>query len=284
MSTKLKIIRPSGPTSPNNSSGRRKTFPKSSGSGRVISVTSGKAGVGKSIIAANLACALKQNHNLNVALVDLSLQFGDQGLMFAAETEPSLVNILSSIHDLTPEFLISCMHQTNGISLLTAPPSPEQADLFERQHFNSLLEVLKGSFDLIILDLSSHLSDVTLEALECSDAILVITSSHLASVKGAKLLLKILHDLRIEDEKILLILNHSEASLKVESKELESQIKYPILTSLPYSGSALLASIVEGVPLFATKPKSDFGEQITLISSSLNTSHPKTLKPSRKKI
>src|ERR1700730_6247569 len=54
------------------------------GRGQVVAVVAGKAGTGKSTIAANIACAIARDHRMTVAVVDLSLQFGDQALMFDA--------------------------------------------------------------------------------------------------------------------------------------------------------------------------------------------------------
>src|SRR5207302_2267105 len=49
--------------------------------GQLITVISGKGGVGKSVVATNLAVLLARRHPTKVAMVDLSLQFGDVAAM-----------------------------------------------------------------------------------------------------------------------------------------------------------------------------------------------------------
>ena len=53
----------------------------------MITIVSGKGGVGKSIIATNLALVLNRPHPGSVVLVDLSLQFGDIAALLAMTPE-----------------------------------------------------------------------------------------------------------------------------------------------------------------------------------------------------
>ncbi|WP_124220594.1 P-loop NTPase [Aquisalibacillus elongatus] len=54
--------------------------------GQVITVCSGKGGVGKTLLAVNLAVSLSKK-NADVALIDGEFQFGDVGL--AMDLQPS---------------------------------------------------------------------------------------------------------------------------------------------------------------------------------------------------
>src|SRR5262249_15553559 len=49
--------------------------------GRIVSVVSAKGGVGKSVVAANLAVALRSQTGGEVAIIDGDLQFGDVPVM-----------------------------------------------------------------------------------------------------------------------------------------------------------------------------------------------------------
>jgi len=53
--------------------------PRAAALGEVIVLFSGKGGVGKTLLATNLAVALSVETESRVALVDLDLQFGDIG-------------------------------------------------------------------------------------------------------------------------------------------------------------------------------------------------------------
>ena len=63
--------------------------------GRVTAVVSGKGGVGKTVLAINLAAALAETHPGRVVLVDLSLQFGDVGAALDLPTAHSITDLLA---------------------------------------------------------------------------------------------------------------------------------------------------------------------------------------------
>jgi pilus assembly protein CpaE len=236
------------------------------GPGRVVAVLSGKPGTGKSTIASNLAAAVARDHGLTTAIVDLSLQFGDQALMFDCSSSPSLVDVLANIDALTEEFLLDCMHRGPDLRILSAPPSPELADLVDAHHLEVILGLLRNLFDVIVLDTSSHLSDITLEAMDSSDNLLVVTTPYLPAVKDTKLLLKTLSDLGVPARKLTAVLNRLEPGIKMGLDVLEANLKFPITVELPHVPVALIESVTDGVPLVLQKAGSEWGQKISALA------------------
>ena len=240
---------------------------KRSGPGRVVSVISGKAGAGKSTVASNLASTIARDHGLAVAVLDLALQFGDQSLMFDAASTPSIVDVLINADALTGEFILECMHQGAGVRIMGAPPSPELADLVTNDHIQAVLAHLKVIFDVVMIDTESHLSDATLAAVDSADALIVLTTPYLASVKNTKLLLKTLSDLGVLSSKLTAVLNRLEPAMKMPLDVLEANLKFPISIELPHASLALIESVTDGVPLALTKPNSEWGQKISSLSN-----------------
>ena len=71
---------------------------------------SGKGGVGKTMLATNLAVALAIETESRVALVDLDLQFGDIGVMLNLDHSRSITDVVDS-ETLEPEMLNEIMAQ-----------------------------------------------------------------------------------------------------------------------------------------------------------------------------
>jgi pilus assembly protein CpaE len=241
---------------------------RNEGPGRVVAVISGKAGTGKSTIAANLAAAAAKQ-GLTTAVVDLNLQFGDQALMFNCGSTPSMVDVLANIDALTAEFLLDCMHRGPDLRVLSAPPSPELADLVEASHLQVILGILRVVFDIIVLDTTSHLSDITLEAMESADSLLVVTTPYLPSVKDTKLLLKTLSDLGVPARKLTAVLNRVEPGIKMGLDVLEANLKFPITLELPNVPVALTESVTDGIPLVLQKPGADWSQRIASLAATL---------------
>ena len=240
---------------------------KRRGPARVVSVLSGKSGSGKSTVVSNLASALARDHGVAVGVLDLDLQFGDQSLMFDAASTPSIIDVLANADALTPEFVLECMHQGAGVRIMGAPPSPELADLVSTDHIHDILAHMKVIFDIVLIDTESHLSDTTLAAVDAADALIVLTTPYLASVKNTKLLLKTMSDLGVPARKLTAVLNRMEPGLKMPLDVLEANLKFPISLELPHTPLALIESVTDGVPLALTKPTSEWGQRMTALSN-----------------
>jgi MinD-like ATPase involved in chromosome partitioning or flagellar assembly len=241
---------------------------RNEGPGRVVAVISGKAGTGKSTIASNLAAAAAKQ-GLTTAVIDLNLQFGDQALMFNCGSTPSLVDVLANIDALTPDFLLDCMHRGPDLRVLSAPPSPELADLVEASHLQVILGLLRVMFDVIVLDTTSHLSDITLEAMESADSLLVVTTPFLPSVKDTKLLLKTLSDLGVPARKLTALLNRVEPGIKMGLDVLEANLKFPVSLELPNVPVALTESVTDGIPLVLQKPGHEWSQRVAGLAAAI---------------
>src|SRR5207302_7985848 len=73
------------------------------------------------------------------------------------------------------EFIQALMPEApGGLRVLLGPPSPEFADLVTAEHTRTVLQILSGAYDHIVVDTSSHLGEVTLEAIERAGQIVVL--------------------------------------------------------------------------------------------------------------
>ena len=94
--------------------------------GRMITIVSGKGGVGKSIIATNLALVLNRPHPGSVVLVDLSLQFGDVAALLAMTPDGSIAEFAASDASMSDRHVIqqALTLGPQGLTVLAAPSSP----------------------------------------------------------------------------------------------------------------------------------------------------------------
>jgi pilus assembly protein CpaE len=72
---------------------------------RVITIFGNKGGIGKSVIAANLAVAAATRYKNQVALLDLDLQFGDISLMMNINPRKTIAELMLESGELTADLL-----------------------------------------------------------------------------------------------------------------------------------------------------------------------------------
>lgn len=124
---------------------------------QVIQVTSPTPGDGKSTIAANLAVSIAQSGR-SVLLIDADLRRPRVGDLFGMECEHGLAWAIDQMADRKTDEELDCgeaIHETMvpNLSIMMAGERPDNpAELLASTSFERLLSLLRGKFDMIILD------------------------------------------------------------------------------------------------------------------------------------
>jgi pilus assembly protein CpaE len=221
--------------------------------GRMITIVSGKGGVGKSIIATNLALVLNRPHPGSVVLVDLSLQFGDIAALLAMTPDGSIAEFAASDAGMADRHVIqqALSLGPQGLTVLAAPPSPELADYVTTAHLRSLVAELRSTFETVVADTTAQLSEITLEALENSDHIVLVTDFSVTSVKNTRLIMSVIGVLQVDPERIVVVANHRDAPLAggMDKARIEDFLRHPVAAEIPHDAQAIGGSVSSGVPV-----------------------------------
>jgi pilus assembly protein CpaE len=237
--------------------------PRSSAPAEVILVFSGKGGVGKSLIAANLAVALAEDARLRVALVDLDLQFGDVGVLFNLDHSRSITELVDGSSGIDAESLGEVLASgPSGVKVLLAPISPELADLVTAEHVRNIMAELRRMFDFVIVDSSSHLSEFNLEVIEAAQRVLVVTALTIPAIKDAKLTLKVLESLSVDAEKTLLVVNRVDGYADFNQESIEQSLRVPVAVQIPHDPRVIGDAITRGVPFVTAHSDSEVSRAI----------------------
>jgi len=217
--------------------------------GRVITVFSAKGGAGCSTIATNLACAVKVEHNVKVALWDTSFQFGDIGVMLNMQPTRTIVDIMPQINDLDEELLNGAMLiHSSGIRVLLAPPEPQYADSIRVNHLESIIEVMKRMYDFIIIDTCTSLYDQVLTVLDAADRIVLLLTPEIPAVKNTRLYFDIAERLNYPPEKNMLVLNKWDRRSGIRPERLQGAFNHPLDGVIPLDERTVLSSVNQGTP------------------------------------
>jgi pilus assembly protein CpaE len=244
--------------------------PQRSERGEMFVVFSGKGGIGKSVLSANLAVALAMETGARVALVDLDLQFGDVGVLLNLDHSRSITDLTDAPGHVDPEFVQDVLASgPEGVKVLLAPISPELADLVTAEHLRTIMEELRRSFDFIVVDTASHLTELNLEMIEQASKVIVMSALTIPAIKDTKLTLKVLDSLSVDPERILLLLNRSDAHSDFNKEAVEQNLRFPISLQLPHDPKIVAASVNRGAPFVSTNPEVEISRAVRELVSRL---------------
>jgi ATP-binding protein involved in chromosome partitioning len=160
---------------PTTASGSNSSVGKSSipGVKRIIAVASGKGGVGKSTVAANLAIALATT-GANVGLCDCDLYGPSVGQMFAVNEKP-----MANEHDeIIPMEAHGLKLMSMGFLLDDRSPVIVRGPMATRYTQQFLRQVAWGELDYLVLDLPPGTGDIQLTIVQTVtvDGVIIVTT------------------------------------------------------------------------------------------------------------
>jgi pilus assembly protein CpaE len=230
--------------------------------GRVHAYYGAKGGVGTTTIAINAAIAL-QTLGRRTCLVDGNLQFGDHRVFLDLGLDrKSIVDVVSA--PAMDGDLLRRVVQTHdsGVDLLLAPPSPESADLVTAGHMNQILELLRGMYDYVIVDIDKRLDDVNLMVLDVADTIFAVMTADLSCLKNVRMVLDTIGHLGYESGKLKLVLNRSNAFTGINVKSAEGALRRPIEHQIVNEYRGAISALNSGAPFMAGKADSVLGRSV----------------------
>ena len=159
---------------------------KIAGVKHVIAVASGKGGVGKSTVAANLAIALRgEKNNVRVGLCDCDIYGPSIGLMFGTHERPNA----TEEGRIQPIRRYDLNLMSMGFLLDDAAPAILRGPMVTRYTQQFLRNVDWGELDYLVLDLPPGTGDVQLtivQTVALSGAVIVTTPQEVALIDARK--------------------------------------------------------------------------------------------------
>ncbi|WP_134494757.1 septum site-determining protein MinD [Microvirga pakistanensis] len=239
---------------------KAKTKPRQ---GRVLVVTSGKGGVGKTTSTAALGAALAQDGQ-KVVLVDFDVGLRNLDLVMGAERRVvyDLINVIKGEAKLAQALIRD--KRLDTLALLPASQSRDKDSLTE-DGIARIIAELRAQFDWIICDSPAGIEKGATLAMRHADVAVVVVNPEVSSIRDADRIIGILDakTARAENgqriEKQLLLTRYDPVrARRGEIMTVEAVLEIlslPLLGTIPESGDVLRSSNV-GAPVTLGNPGS----------------------------
>lgn len=220
--------------------------------GRIVSIINSKSGSGATTIAVNMACDIaSMDEELKVALIDLDIQFGSVSLYLDVKWQANVMDALGQASRLDKTMLNAMMsHHDSGLYALPAPNKITRLDRVSVSDIKKFLDVVRETFDVVVLDLPKAINDWNEEILKASDNIYVVIQRSLAILRDARLLMSYFHGAGIEDSKVTIVDNRYRSKHSaVTDKQIHDTLKIENMVRIANDYDAVMGSQDHGMPL-----------------------------------
>lgn len=154
------------------------------GLGRVAVFFSPRGGAGNTTLATNFAKKVRDLSKKRVCLLDADLEFGSCHIFLNQKNGNILVDGVDlGATEFDPMDIQATIVETSqGIDLFPCPARTEDALRYTPDLLRSVVTELQRSYDYVIVDTRSSLSDATLTMFECADDVFFVLENDIVSI------------------------------------------------------------------------------------------------------
>ncbi len=217
---------------------------------KVITITSGKGGVGKTTSAINLGAAINK-FGKEVIIVDANLATPNIGLHLGAPIVPiSLNHVLNG----KTQIADAIYEHESGMKIIPSSLSIKELRNLNHDGLKEVSKKLKKMADYVILDSAAGLGDEAIAALEAADEIIIVTNPEIPAVTDALKTAKLTEQLGKSIKGVVVTrVNGSKTQMPISN--IEDMLELPILGVVPEDKNVPKSVVLKNA-LLHTHPKS----------------------------
>ncbi|WP_413559308.1 ATPase, T2SS/T4P/T4SS family [Bdellovibrio sp. HCB209] len=222
----------------------------------LIAVVGGKGGVGKSVFAANFACALMTELRTQVLLIDAdSKSVGDQNVIMGlkpVKTLKELSTFQGSLNSQPMNTLVT-MHQS-GLGYVGAVRGPEESLNISPDLLGKLMEFFSRAFKFVVVDVGNDLGPAQMAVLQEATAIMIVTTPEVLVVTQTQRLVNELLSATFPKDMFQLVVNKASPT-GLSPQAISNQLQLPFLGIIPQDEATTMMALQKYQPFVISAPK-----------------------------
>lgn len=239
---------------------------------RVITVSSGKGGVGKTNLVVNLAISF-QKKGLKVAILDADFGMANVDILLGVKTNYSIYDLLfkdKTIEDIEVD-------TPYGIKLFAGGRGFKEVNEIDDEKRNKLLKEFSkvSNIDILIIDTGAGISPNVIKFIEYADEVIIVTNEEPTALTDAYSLIKVIYKNNI-DKNLDVVINMASSLVNAMGtfttlKNISKKFLNIDINFLGYlvKDNKVRNSVIKQKPFIELYPNSEIALCIQKISNSI---------------
>jgi len=241
-----------------------------SGRGRVFAIAATKGGSGSTALAVNLALALGERPEADVAIADLDLYHGQVAVHLDVRGDVHTAQLARHSQDDMAELLTSAgADHASGLTVFAAPHRPDEGANVTAADARRLVGALRSQHSYVVVDAGTVMDARALALLQLSEKVVLTVTPEIPALRTLHGLLEVIADSGTLSDRIVFVLNQLFARPMLSAEQIEENLGVKFALQIPYSDRLFLQAVNEGQPLLTAAPRSPQAAQIRRLAGLL---------------
>jgi len=234
---------------------------------KIIVITSGKGGVGKTTTAINLGAAI--NHfGEEVVVIDANLSTPNVGIHLGSPEVPvSLNHVMQN----KAEMYEAVYKHESGLKIIPSSISMKESDQTDTSNLKNFKKEIRSISDYVIVDSAAGLGEEALSAMDLADEIIIVTNPEMPAITDA---LKAVKCAEKKKKPILgvIVTRVKKNNIEMQSETVREMLEVPILGMIP-EDECVSESLSMKNAVVHTHPKSKASRAYKEIAAKITGKH-----------
>lgn len=234
---------------------------------KIIVITSGKGGVGKTTTTVNLGAAMN-SFGKDVLIIDGNLSTPNVGLHLGSPEVPvSLNHVLSG----KAEPFEAVYEHESGMKIIPASLSVKELDKNKPEKLSDYKKEFKKISDYVLVDSAAGLGDEARSAMDMADELIIVTNPEIPAITDALKTIKVAEKMN-KPVRGVIVTRVRKDDIEMNPNLVKEMLEVPILGMIP-EDDAVKKSINKKNAVVHTHPKSNASRAYKEIAAMLTNSH-----------
>jgi pilus assembly protein CpaE len=244
--------------------------------GRITAVLSARPGSDAPMLAMHLALAIQESKP--TLLLDLGVPHGDISLFLVLTDTYNFIDAVRSLRRIESTLIQTGFgSHKSGLSVLSMPEEPWSSGQFTSADVYVLLRTLRQHFSHIVINMGGMArSEFLMLLLKNVDQLMLLIEQSVPSCRQNLQLLKHLRDEKLDLKEAGLVVDRYLSQMPPDAESIAQSFGLPLLSTLPPSGMARLATINSGESMFELAPNDAYAVGVRQLARSITgaSTHP----------